>query len=373
VTDAPIETETETMTDIHLGSRTLTPGDAPYVIAEIGVNHEGDLATAKRLIDLAREGGADAAKFQTYKADKIASKHSPAYWDTDAEPTTSQRELFMKYDAFGPDEYAVLAEYCAEVGIDFASTPFDADAVRFLDPLMSYFKVASADLTNIPMLRQVAGTGKSVLLSTGASSLGEIDIAVNELTAHGCSEIVLLQCTLNYPCPNANANLNMIEGLQRTYPNLGIGYSDHTHPDPDMMILTAAWLKGAMVLEKHFTHDKSLPGNDHYHAMDVDDLKKFTANVAMLRETLGAGFKHPLPSEAPARLHARRSIVLARDVAQGAVIAEADLTYKRPGAGVSPLHWDTVIGMTAARDLAEDDVLQWQDLATGAQSTASPN
>lgn len=341
---------------------------APYVIAEIGVNHEGDLDTAKRLIDLAKEGGADAAKFQTYKADKIASKHSPAYWDRNAEPTASQRELFLKYDSFGPDEYAALAVHCVDVGVDFASTPFDAEAVEFLDPMMTYFKVASADLTNIPLLRQVAGKGKPVLLSTGASSLAEIDMAVNELRENGCQELYLLQCTLNYPCPKENANLNMIEGLARTYPNLGIGYSDHTHPDADMMILTAAWLKGATVLEKHFTHDKSLPGNDHYHAMDVDDLKKFRTNVAMLIDTLGSDFKHPLPSEAPAREHARRSIVLARDVAEGTVITEADLTYKRPGSGVSPLHWDEVIGMRAARNLAEDEVLQWAFIAPRAQS-----
>ena len=341
----------------------MTENMSPYVIAEIGVNHEGDFDTAKRLIELAKEGGADAAKFQTYKADKIASKHSPAYWDRNAEPTGSQRELFMKYDAFEPEDYAALADHCKNVGIDFASTPFDAEAVAFLDPLMTYFKIASADLTNIPMLRLIAKTGKPVLLSTGASSLAEIDTAVNELASHGCENLTLLQCTLNYPCPNENANLNMIDGLKRAFPNLGIGYSDHTHPDPDMMILTAAWLKGATILEKHFTHDKSLPGNDHYHAMDVNDLKKFRANVAMLSDVLGSDHKHPLPSEAPAREHARRSIVLSRDVAAGVEITENDLTYKRPGSGISPLHWDDVIGMRASADLSEDQVLQWSDLS----------
>lgn len=335
---------------------------APYVIAEIGVNHEGDFDTAKRLIDLAKEGGADAAKFQTYKADKIASKHSPAYWDRNAEPTGSQRELFMKYDAFEPEDYAALADHCRDVGIDFASTPFDAEAVAFLDPLMTYFKIASADITNIPMLRQVAATGKPILLSTGASSLAEIDIAVNELTTHGCTDLTLLQCTLNYPCPNENANLNMMDGLKRAFPQLAIGYSDHTHPDPDMMILTAAWLKGATILEKHFTHDKSLPGNDHYHAMDVNDLKKFRANVALLSEALGSDHKHPLASEAPAREHARRSIVMSRDVPAGTKITETDLTYKRPGAGISPLHWDEVVGMKTQFNLPEDHILQWSDL-----------
>jgi N-acetylneuraminate synthase len=172
-----------------------------------------------------------------------------------------------------------------------------------------------------------------------------------------------MQCTLNYPCPNANANLNMIDGLKRAYPDRLIGYSDHTLPDERMLILAAAWLKGAVVLEKHFTHDKSLPGNDHYHAMDVNDLQRFKQNVGLLREVLGETHKRPLESEAPAREHARRSIVVDRAIAAGQTITADDITYKRPAHGVSPLHWDAVVGRKAAHALAEDHVLQWQDLA----------
>jgi sialic acid synthase SpsE len=351
------------MTSVQLGSRTLAPGSAPYLIAEIGVNHEGKLDVAKRLIDLAKEGGADAAKFQSYKADRIASKHSPAYWDTSKEATRSQFELFSKYDAFGAKEYEVLARHCASVGIDFASTPFDAGAVEFLDPLVAYHKIASADITNVPLLRQIAGKGKPVLLSTGASTLAEIDMAVDTLTRAGGKQIVLLQCTLNYPCPNANAHLNMIEGLRRSYPDRLLGYSDHTLPDERMLILSAAWLKGALVLEKHFTHDKTLPGNDHYHAADVQDFRRFRQNIALLQEVLGETHKRPLPSEAPAREHARRSIVIDRPLRAGQVIAAGDITYKRPAHGVSPLHWDEVIGRKVARDLDEDHVLRWEDLA----------
>jgi N-acetylneuraminate synthase len=351
------------MTQIQFGSRTLQAGTRPYLIAEIGVNHEGKLDLARKLIDLAKEGGADAAKFQSYKAGRIASRHSPAYWDTTKEATRSQFELFSKYDAFGPEEYQSLAEHCRNVGIDFASTPFDAGAVEYLDPLVVYHKIASADLTNVPLLRQIARKGKPVLLSTGASSLAEIDMAVNTLTAAGCRDLVLLQCTLNYPCPNSNAHLNMIEGLKRAYPQNVLGYSDHTLPDARMLILSAAWLKGALVLEKHFTHDKTLPGNDHYHAADVQDFKRFRENIALLQEVLGESHKHPLPDEAPAREHARRSIVIDRALRAGQVIAEADITYKRPAHGVSPLHWDEVIGRKAARDLGEDHVLRWEDLA----------
>lgn len=352
-----------TMPKVTLGSRPLAAGSRPYVIAEIGVNHGGDLALAKQLIDLAKEGGADAAKFQTYKAERIASRHSPAYWDRSKEPTDSQFALFKKYDKFGAQEFSALAEHCRGIGIDFISTPFDSAAIDFLDPLVPFHKIASADLNNVPLLRQIAGKRKPIVMSTGASTLAEIDMAVRTLEEAGCVGLVLLHCVLNYPCPNRNAHLNMIEGLRRAFPTHVIGYSDHTLPDERMLILAAAWLKGALVLEKHFTHDKTLPGNDHYHAMDVHDLKKFIANLDLLEEVLGQTHKMPLPDEAPAREHARRSIVLERSLKAGHVITESDITYKRPAHGVSPEFWDQVIGRRTARDLDEDHVLQWQDLA----------
>ena len=351
------------MPAVTLGSRTVRPGSRPYVIAEIGVNHEGDLGLAMTLIDLAKEGGADAAKFQSYKAGRIASRDSPAYWDTTKEKTRSQFELFSKYDGFGPEQYAALAAHCRQVGIDFLSTPFDSGAVDFLEPLVPFYKIASADITNVPMLRQVAAKGKPVLLSTGASTLGEIDMAVVTLSAAGCEDLVLLHCILNYPCPNANAHLNMIEGLLRAYPRNVIGYSDHTVPDERMLVLCAAWLKGALVLEKHFTHDKWLPGNDHYHAMDVNDLRRLQQNIDLLQEVMGESHKQPIPEEAMAREHARRSIVVDRPMKVGQTITADDITYKRPGHGVSPLFWDQVVGRTVSRDLDEDHVLRWEDLA----------
>ncbi|HXQ20579.1 MAG TPA: N-acetylneuraminate synthase family protein [Candidatus Acidoferrales bacterium] len=348
---------------IQLGNRSIGDTDDVYIIAEIGVNHEGSLDLAKRLIELAREGGAHAAKFQSYKAETLASKHSPAYWDTTKEPTPSQYQLFKKYDAFGADEYRALAEHCGQVGIDFLSTPFDAQAVDFLASLVPCFKVASADLTNLPMLRQVAAYGKPVLLSTGASTLGEIDIAVNELRRAGCAQLALLHCILNYPTDNANAHLAMIAGLRRAYPDVVIGYSDHTLPDAGMIPLTVAYLLGARVMEKHFTHDKTLPGNDHYHAMDVHDLQRLVEQIGRVRTLLGpSDHKQPIATEEISRLNARRSIVLAMDVAAGTVLAESVLTYKRPGTGISPLHWDKVVGCRARRALEADHVLQWDDL-----------
>ncbi|MBI3773335.1 MAG: N-acetylneuraminate synthase family protein [Gammaproteobacteria bacterium] len=351
------------MTAITLGNSIVSPYARPYIIAEIGVNHEGSLDQARRLIDLAKEGGADAAKFQSYKADTLASKHSPAYWDTTKEPTLSQHQLFKKYDNFGPDEYIALAKHCHEVGIDFLSTPFDDAAIEFLDPLVPFYKIASADLTNIPFLRKVAAKGKPVVLSTGASTLGEIDIAVDALTKAGCQDIVLLHCILNYPTNNANAHLRMISGLRRAFPERLIGYSDHTLPDDAMTSLVTAFLLGSVVIEKHFTHDKTLPGNDHYHAMDLKDLARFVDLVDRIGNLLGpSDHKAPISTEAISRLNARRSIVLTKDVPVGHRLGSGDLTYKRPGTGVSPLYWDEVLGKSVSHSLSADHVLQWADL-----------
>lgn len=353
------------MPHIQLGDRRIGDDGPPYVIAEIGVNHEGSMETAKALVEQAKAGGAQAAKFQTYKAETLASRHSPAYWDTDQEPTESQFALFKKHDGFGDDEYRVLADHCAAVGIDFLSTPFDDHAVELLAPMVPFFKVASADLTNTPFLRKVAATGKAIVLSTGASTLDEIAVALGEIGRHGDGGVALLHCVLNYPTPYEAANLNMIDGLRQRFPDTVIGYSDHTVPDPSMAVLTAAYVKGARIIEKHFTNDKTLPGNDHYHAMDEGDLRRFSDNVGLLMQTAGATDKAPLQSEEIARANARRSIVLARAVKAGEALDADALTYKRPGTGISPADWDTVLGRHAGVDLEEDHVLQWDDLEHG--------
>lgn len=351
------------MVSLQLGKNLLTPRSRPYVIAEIGVNHEGSLSQAKRLIELAKEGGANAAKFQSYKADTLASKHSPAYWDTTKEPTRSQHQLFQKYDSFGPADYVALANHCCQIGIDFLSTPFDDAAIEFLDPLVPFFKIASADITNIPFLRKVAAKKKPVVLSTGASTLGEVDIAVETLSRCGCRDLVLLHCILNYPTDSANAHLRMITGLQRAYPDRLVGYSDHTRPDQTMMSLVTAHLLGAVVIEKHFTHDKTLPGNDHYHAMDMHDLSGFIKLIDHVHTLLGpSDYKAPIDTEVISRQNARRSIVLARDVAADHRLDTSDLTYKRPGTGISPLHWDKVLGKKVRIALPQDEVLLWKHL-----------
>lgn len=329
----------------------------PYIIAEAGVNHEGCMKIAKRLCDEAKEGGADAIKFQTYKANTIASKDSPAYWDITKEPTLSQYELFTKHDKFWKDEMQELKKYCDEIEIEFMSTPFDIESAIFLNEMMDVFKISSSDLTNKPFIEFICDFGKPIILSTGASSLSEIAEAVSWIEKKG-NPLSLLHCVLNYPTPNKNANLGMILDLKTRFPDKIIGYSDHTLPE-EMKVSEVATLLGSVIIEKHFTHDKTLPGNDHYHAMDKNDLKLFKINLDKTFEILGSFKIEALEDEAPARQNARRSLVALKDIEKGKTIRKEDLTFKRPASGVSPKFIDEIVGKTAFIDIKEDDVLKW--------------
>lgn len=347
---------------IRIGTHVIGNPLDPYIISEIGVNHGGDLSLAKRLIKESADSGAHAAKFQSYKADKIASKNSPAYWDLKQESTETQHSLFKKFDSFGEKEYVELAKYCKDCNIDFMSTPFDLDAVDFLDPLMHSFKVASADITNIPLIRRCASKLKPLILSTGAATLPEIEFAVKIAKEAGAQEVILLHCVLNYPTPEENASLGEIERLSRIFPSHYIGYSDHVVPDEAISALEVAVLKGAVVLEKHFTHDKKIKGNDHYHAMDKENLLRFKEKLSLYGRLLGEGGKD-LTLEESARKHARRSIVSAKKILKGTILSEESLIPKRPGSGISPVLWDEVIGKEALVDIEEDEVISWNNLA----------
>jgi N-acetylneuraminate synthase len=329
----------------------------PYMIAEAGVNHEGSMDLAKRLVDEAREGGADAIKFQTYKASMIASKDSPAYWDITKEPTTSQFALFSKHDKFREQEMVEIKQYCDQVGIEFLCTPFDIESAAFLNELMDVFKISSSDITNKPFIEYICKFGKPIILSTGASHLHEIQEAISWIELYG-NPLALLHCVLNYPTPDENANLGMIRGLKQSFPNNIIGYSDHTLPK-GMKTLEVATLLGCVILEKHFTHDKTLPGNDHYHAMDKHDLITFYRNLDNTLNLLGTSKVIALQAEMTAIKNARRSLVLAKSIGKGEVVTEEHLTFKRPAHGISPKYIDQVIGKVAAVDLKEDTVLIW--------------
>ena len=332
----------------------------PYVIAEAGVNHEGDMSIARRLINEAAEAGAHAIKFQTYKAGMLASKDSPSYWDTTKEPTKSQFDLFSKYDKFWKPEFEELKKQCDTVGIEFMSTPFDLESARFLSDLVDVFKISSSDITNKPFIKNIAAYGKPIILSTGASNCDEIAEALEWIGLENIP-VALLHCVLNYPTLDNDAHLGMILGLRKKFPNVIVGYSDHTMPG-NMKNLEIATLLGAQILEKHFTHDKTLQGNDHYHAMDKNDLRAFFTRIQNVQTVIGQEEKATLDIEQSARLNARRSLVAWRRITQGSPVSKADLTWKRPAHGVSPKYIDEVVGRIAAVTIEEDDIITWDML-----------
>jgi len=329
----------------------------PYVIAEAGVNHECKMELAKRLIDEAKEGGADAIKFQTYKAETIACKESPSYWDLSKEATKSQYKLFKKYDKFWKTEYEALKHHCDEIEIDFISTPFDVESAAFLNDLMTVFKISSSDINNKPFIDILCSYGKPIILSTGASFLWEVEQAVSWIQEYG-NPVALLHCVLNYPTVEENANLAAITTLRRKFPDLIVGYSDHTLPK-DMKTLEVATLLNARILEKHFTHDKTLPGNDHYHAMDKEDLKRFHLRLDVLFDLLGNPRKRPLQSESLSRANARRSLVAACDIPAGTLIEREHITWKRPATGIDPREYDRIIGKTIVIEILADTPFEW--------------
>ena len=339
----------------------------PYVIAEIGVNYYdtarvmgiSPLEAAKLYIDKAAGAGIDCAKFQSYKAGTIVSKNSPAYWDTTKEPTKTQYELFLKFDSFGEAEYRELSEYTHGKGLDFTSTPFDYASADYLEELVDFYKISSSDLSNLPFIRHIGAKGKPVVLSVGAAYLSEVDEAVRALKESGCRDLTLLHCVLSYPTAPENANLRIIQTLKRDFPELKVGFSDHVAPDETMMTLAAAYMLGAEVIEKHFTLDKTLPGNDHYHAGEPEDFARAIANFRWIDTVLGSGEKTVLDCERVPRREARRSLVLTRDMKAGETLQKEDLMPKRPGTGISPAYTDIVLGRKLVRDLAEDTILTW--------------
>lgn len=340
----------------------------PYLIAEMGVNFYDTarvmgitpLEAAKLYIDKAAEAGIDCAKFQSYKANTIVSKNSPAYWDTKKEPTKTQYELFLKHDSFGEEEYRALCDYTHAKGMDFTSTPFDYASADYLYDMVDFYKISSSDFSNLPFIRHIASKGKPVYISAGASYLSEVDEVIRLLKDSGCKDIVLFHCVLSYPTAPENANLKIISTLKKVFPDVRVGFSDHVAPDTTMMTLATAYLLGAEVIEKHFTLDKTLPGNDHYHAGDPDDFKKAIANFEWIDTILGTEEKTVLDCERVPRREARRSLVLTRDMKTGEVIKLSDLMPKRPGTGISPQYTDIVVGRKVLRDLKEDTILTWE-------------
>jgi N-acetylneuraminate synthase len=328
------------------------------VIAEAGVNHNGSMELAYRLIDVAAAAGADYVKFQTFRAAALATGSAPKanYQKATTGHAESQLEMLKRLE-LPLEAFADLAACCADKGVAFMSTPFDLEAAHFLANLdMSAFKVSSGDLTNTPFLREIGRIGKPVILSSGMATLGEVEQAVETLERAGTpiEKITLLHCTTEYPAPAEEVNLRAMCTLRTAFPRATIGYSDHTE---GIDVPVAAVALGAQVIEKHFTLDRSMEGPDHKASLEPPELAAMVRAIRRVGSALGDGRKAPTASEIPNRLVARKSIVAARSIARGETFSADNLAVRRPGNGLSPTRWDEVIGTVAVRDYAQDEPL----------------
>lgn len=351
------------MEKVKIGKTTLDRSEfrVPYLIAEAGVNHGGDIDIAKQMVEEVAKAGGNAIKFQAYKADTLASKCSPAYWDTSKEFELSQYALFKKYDKFEEDDFEELSDFAKKCNIDFLATPFDNKSADFLEQIVTAYKVASADITNKPFLKYVAKKGKPIILSTGASTISEIWRAIEWIEEESNKEIILLHCVLNYPTEYENANLGMIVNMKNVFPYI-IGYSDHTMARHVNNVLITAWLLGSQVIEKHYTWNKKLEGNDHYHSMDFSDLNSLINDIKFIRTIIGSFKKQYLFTENESRKFARRSLVANQSIPKGAIISENMLISKRPGTGIPPYMLDLITGLVASKNIHKDEILSFESV-----------
>ncbi len=344
--------------NILIGQKIIGPGSRVFVIAEIGINHNGSVSQAEKLIDAAAQAGADAVKFQSFRADRLLIPSRDRYaQQTDGVESAYQ---MLRRCELSFEDQKKLKNYADERGILFFSTPFDEESVDFLDSLgVPVFKIASSDITHAPLLRHVASKGKPVLLSTGMSFLSEVADAIWNLKSAGASEILLMHCVSSYPASPQYMNLRALQTLQ-SYFELSVGLSDHSE---GILLSLVAVALGAVLIEKHFTLDKQAPGPDHKASMDPVDLKMLVRNLRDVEASLGDGRKRPSDVEEESRLFSRRSIVAGVDIRADEAIAPWMLAFKRPGSGLEPRQCEKLVGMIARRNIAKDTILQWEDLA----------
>lgn len=330
------------------------------IIAEAGVNHNGNLEMAREMVRVARECGADYVKFQTAVPELVISSIAPKAEYQEETTGKEESQLEMCRAIHLPlSDYAGLAELCRSEGIGFMSTPFDLVSIDCLAPLgMDFWKIPSGEITNLPYLRKIAHIGGRVILSTGMSTLAEVETAVKVLEDNGIprEDVILLHCTTQYPAPYASVNLRAMDAL-RTLNTGGVGYSDHTK---GIEVSVAAAAMGACVIEKHFTLDKNLPGPDHRASLEPAELRALVDAVRHVEDALGSGVKEVADAEAPNIVVARKSIVAARDIRAGELLTDRNITVKRPGNGLSPMLWDQVIGTRAVRDFPYDTLIELQ-------------
>jgi N-acetylneuraminate synthase/N,N'-diacetyllegionaminate synthase len=356
------------MKTIQISGKSIGVGQPVFIIAEAGVNHNGKIELAKKLVDIAVDAGADAVKFQTFKSEDVVTKNAKMakYQEKNLGKSETQLEMIKKFE-LPYEKFIDIKNYCDNKRMIFLSTPHSDDAVDFLDSLVPVYKIGSGDLTNLPFLEKTAKKGKPVIISTGMSILDEVIEAVNAVKKTGNNQIILLHCTTSYPCKISDVNLRAMETMKKTFEDVLIGYSDHTL-GIDVMELAAK--HGAVVIEKHFTVDKNLPGPDHKASLDANELKEAVKaiknkdyKVSIDEETvLGSSEKKPTSEEEEIAKIVRKSIVAKVKITKGKIITKEMLTVKRPGTGIKPKYLNEIIGKRARVELGQDETISREDL-----------
>ncbi len=346
------------MNEIRIGKFVVGAGHACLVMIDAGVNHNNSIERGLEIIDQAAAHGADVVKFQTYKAKTIATKSAPRYWNAklDTDSGGTQYETFARLDGMTVDGYRAFKEHCVQKGVIFSSTPFNLPDVELLEQIgMDVYKISSSDITYLDLIRAAASTGKPVIISTGCASVGEVEKALETVRDVGNAQVILQHCILQYPCEDVNANLAKMQKLQEIFPEVPVGYSDHTY---GTIIPAAAVALGARTIEKHFTIDNKLPDSpDHAFSANPAELKEMTTHIRRIEAARGTFVNGHYPAEEKAWKYARKSLVSNCHIAKGAVITRDMLTCKRPGTGIYPEYMDFVVGSVAKADIPEDTTI----------------
>jgi N-acetylneuraminate synthase len=347
------------MKTIKIGKKTIGKGHPTFIIAEAGVNHNGKIELAKKLIDAAFDAGADAVKFQTFKSEGVVTEKADIaeYVKKNVGKDIKQIDLIKKFE-LSYNDFKELKKYCDQRKIIFLSTPHSFDAIDFLDDLVPAFKFGSGDLTNIPALEHASKKGKPMILGTGMSTLLEVKNALNAIRNMGNNKIISLHCTTNYPCSFEEVNMNAMKTMQEEL-NCLIGYSDHTM---SITVPIMATTLGAVIIEKHFTLDRNLKGPDHKASLEPDELKKMVTEIRNVENALGNPQKKPTDSEKEIMKNVRKSIVAKIDILKGEIIKRELLEVKRPGTGINPDKINKIIGKKAGRNIKKNKILAWKDL-----------
>ena len=348
------------MQKIKIKNFSIGVNEPIFIIAEVGVNHNGNIDVAKKLIDVAKESGANCVKFQTFVTDEVISKNTPlAEYQKNSTNVSSQYELVKNLE-LSENDFLELKNYTEKSGLIFLSTPFDLHSVNLLDRInVDAFKISSGEITNKSLIEKISTYKKPIILSTGMSNLDEISEAINWITQNGCTSLAILQCTSNYPTELSNCNLSTISTLSEKY-HVPIGFSDHTL---DSLASIVAIGLGVKIIEKHITLSKDMSGPDHKASLEPHEFKSFVNQIRLAESILGDGIKKCLPCETNVKLVARKSLVVIDDMKKGEILTIDKIAIKRPGTGIEPKYIEQILNKKLKNEIKKDQILRWNDIS----------